>query len=293
MRIGFLLKESFSGYKRFKISFILSIFTSFVALSLLGVFAFLFLNAKLLVDEVKNKVEIEAFLSDTLSDVHITRIREYLSSLDGIQKVEFISRQMAEKRFLDETGIDFKEILTFNPLPASITLELKSEFVNKDFLNSLDKELKSIVGITDVIYNQQFLDLIEHRASTFQNILIVVFSLVMLSTVILIYNTIRLALVNKTDVINTMRLVGATNTFIKLPFIIEGIFQGTIGGLLSAIALFVFNYFFNKFLSVESLIDLKNLTLMALTLVLLGGIFGFLGSILSIKKFFKLSVFPK
>ncbi|MBM4174738.1 MAG: FtsX-like permease family protein [Ignavibacteria bacterium] len=293
MHIFFLLKESFSGYRRFKISFILSIFSLFVALSLLGLFAYLFLNAKFLVDDVKNRVEVEAFYKDTITETAAKDIQEQIKSWEGISDVHLITKGEAKNRFLSETGIDFKDILTFNPLPASITIEVNEKYLNREFIENLRIKLLESGAITDVVFNQQFLDLIESRASTFQTILIVVFSIVMLATIILISNTIRLALYNKIDVINTMRLVGATHNFIKLPFLIEGIIVGVLSGIFAAAAVFVFNYAFNKILIVESYVDFRNLLLLCLSLIILGGIFGFFGSFISIKKFFKQSVFPK
>jgi len=293
MHIFFLLKESFSGYRRFKISFILSIFSLFVALSLLGLFAYLFLNAKFLVDDVKNRVEVEAFYKDTITETAAKDIQEQIKSWEGISDVHLITKGEAKNRFLSETGIDFKDILTFNPLPASITIEVNEKYLNREFIENLRIKLLESGAITDVVFNQQFLDLIESRASTFQTILIVVFSIVMLATIILISNTIRLALYNKIDVINTMRLVGATHNFIKLPFLIEGIIVGVLSGIFAAAAVFVFNYAFNKILIVESYVDFRNLLLLCLSLIILGGIFGFFDSFISIKKFFKQSVFPK
>ncbi len=293
MRIFFLLKESFSGYKRFKISFILSIFSLFVALSLLGLFAYLFLNAKLLVDDVKNRVEVEAFFKANVSENVTKEIQSQIQNWEGISTVHLITKSEAKNRFLSETGIDFKDILTFNPLPASITIEVNEKYLNREYIENLRIQLLDSGAFSDVVFNQQFLDLIESRASTFQTILIVVFSIVMLATIILISNTIRLALYNKIDVINTMRLVGATHNFIKLPFLIEGIIVGVLSGILAAVAIFIFNYAFNKILIVESYVDFRSLLLLCSSLVILGGIFGFFGSLISIKKFFKQSVFPK
>jgi cell division transport system permease protein len=293
MRIVFLLKESFSGYKRFKISFVLSIFSLFVALSLLGLFAYLFLNAKLLVDDVKSRVEIEAFLKESITETTAKNIQEQIQNWEGISHVHLITKSQAKDRFLAETGINFKDILTYNPLPASITIEVRENYLNRNFIEDLRIKLLESGVISDVVFNQQFLDLIESRASTFQNILIVVFSIVMLATIILISNTIRLALYNKIDVINTMRLVGATHNFIKLPFLIEGIIVGVLGGVFAAIAIFIFNYIFNRVLIVESYLDFRNLFLLCFSLIVLGGTFGFFGSLISIKKFFKQSVFPK
>lgn len=293
MRILFLLKESLSGYRRYKLSFFLTVFSIFIAISLLGFFTYLFLNAQLLVKEIRNRVQVEAFFYNYVTNSQADSLIEELSQIEGISKISFISKDEARKRFVKETGIEFKEILSYNPLPASITIEINSNYLNRAYIDSLKNVLTSTNLISDVIYNQEFLDVIETRTSTFQKILIIIFSIVSISTILLISNTIRLAMQNKIDVINTMRLVGATHLFIELPFLIEGIIVGSLGGLLAAMFVFVMHLLLDRVVIIELLITQKTLILILVGIIGLGSLLGLLGSYFTIKKFLKQSAFPQ
>ncbi len=293
MRILFLLKESLSGYRRYKLSFFLTVFSIFIAISLLGFFSYLFINAQLLVNEIRNRVQVEAFFYNYVSENKADSLVNELYKIEGISKVNYISKEKAKQRFIKETGIDFKEVLNYNPLPASITIEIKSEFITKEYISSLKKFLLQTDLISDVIYNQEFLDEIEARTSTFQKILIIIFAIVSISTILLVSNTIRLAMQNKIDVINTMRLVGATHLFIELPFLIEGIIVGFLGSLLAALFVYGLHILISKLIIIEVLITKKNLILLLLSTIFFGSLIGFLGSFFTIKKFLKESAFPK
>ncbi|MGB9665576.1 MAG: cell division protein FtsX [Ignavibacteria bacterium] len=293
MRILFLLKESLSGYRRYKLSFFLTVFSIFIAISLLGFFAYLFINAQLLVNEIRNRVQVEAFFYNYVSESKADSLINELYKIEGISKVNYISKEKAKQRFIKETGIDFKEVLNYNPLPASITIEIQSDYLSKEYISNLRKFLIQTNLISDVIYNQEFLDEIEARTSTFQKILIIIFTIVSISTILLVSNTIRLAMQNKIDVINTMRLVGATHLFIELPFLIEGIIVGFLGSLFAALFVYGLHILISKLIIIEVLITKRNLILLLISTVIFGSLIGFLGSFFTIKKFLKESAFPK
>jgi len=293
MRIFFLLKESLSGYRRYKLSFFLTVFSIFIAISLLGFFSYLFINAQLLVNEVRNRVQVEAFFYNYVSDSKADSLIKELYKIEGVSKISYISKEQAKQRFIKETGIDFRDVLNYNPLPASITIEIESKFINKDYISALKKFLLESNLVTDVIYNQEFLDEIETRISTFQKILIIIFAIVSISTVLLVSNTIRLAMQNKIDVINTMRLVGATHLFIELPFLIEGIIVGLLGSLFAALLVYGLHIFISELIIIEILITKKDLLTLLFIIISFGSILGFLGSFFTIKKFLKESAFPK
>lgn len=293
MRILFLLRESLSGYRRYKLSFFLTVFSIFIAISLLGFFTYLFVNAQLLVKEIRNRVHVEAFFYNYVSNSQADSLIKKLSQIEGVSKITYISKEEARERFIRETGIEFKEILSYNPLPASITIEINSSYLNKNYIDSLKKILHATNLISDVVFNQEFLDEIESRTSTFQKILLIVFSIVIISTILLISNTIRLAMQNKIDVINTMRLVGATHLFIELPFLIEGVIVGFLGGFFAAIFVYLIHLVLDRIIIIELLITHKTLVVILIGIIGLGSILGLLGSYFTIKKFLKRSAFPQ
>lgn len=293
MRIMFLLKESLSGYRRYKISFFLTVFSIFIALSLLGFFGYLFINGKLIVNDIRNRVEVEAFFYDYVTDSQAVNFINIIKNHEGINKVNYISKEQAKHRFIKETGINFQEILSYNPLPSSVTIEIRSEYLSKEYIKSLKTFLINSKLFSDVVYNQELLDIIESRTLTFQKILFIIFTIIAIATIILISNTIRLAMFNKVDVINTMRLVGATHFFIELPFLLEGILVGFLGGLLASGFVIAIHLLLQRIIIIELLITKHQIISLSVSLIVLGCIFGFLGSFFTIKRFLKQSAFPK
>lgn len=293
MRLLFLIKESLSGYRRYKLSFFLTVFTIFISLSLVGIFSYLFINAQLLVKDIRNRVQVEAFFYNYVTKTQVDSLLKNLNKFESISKITYISKEDAKRRFLKETGVEFQEILSYNPLPASITIEIKPDYLNNAYVNSLREYLLKTNLISDVIFNQEFLDEIISRTSIFQKILILIFAIISISTILLISNTIRLAMQNKIDVINTMRLVGATHLFIELPFLFEGIVVGFLGGLFASLFIYGLHLTLGKILIIKLLITKKTLLLILFGVVWLGCVLGFFGSFFTIKKFLKQSAFPK
>lgn len=287
MKLWFLIKESLRGYKASRLSFLLTVFTTFISLCVLGIFAYLFLNAHLLVRQIENRIEIEAFLDDTLSGEQCLEIFNDIKTYKEVSSVKFISKEEARKRFIQETGIDFQSIISNNPLPASILIELDSRYKNMETTTRFINVLKNIDGVTEVIFNQELLTSVQNRASLFQKILLITFFLVTLATISLIANTIKLNLYNRIDDIKTMRLVGAMPYFIRLPFIFEGIIVGFLGGFFAAMAILALDYGLAHFVVFNVLLSDQYLIMLCLAIIIFGIVFGYIGSRFSIRKFFK------
>ncbi len=132
---------------------------------------------------------------------------------------------------------------------------------------------------------------IQEKASLFQRILLGIFILVTLATIYIISNIIRLNIFSRLDDINTMRLVGAKPYFIKLPFIFEGIIVGFLGGFLAVGSLIGLEFLIEYFFKIKSLMRTEHFIIVGFFLILCGIVFGYLGSLFSISKFFKKSVF--
>lgn len=287
MKLWFLIKESLRGYKASRLSFLLTVFTTFISLCVLGIFAYLFLNAHLLVRQIENRIEIEAFLDDSLTGEQCLEIFNDIKTYKEVSSVKFISKEEARKRFIQETGIDFQSIISNNPLPASILIELDSRYKNMETTTRFINVLKNIDGVTEVIFNQELLTSVQNRASLFQKILLITFLLVTLATISLIANTIKLNLYNRIDDIKTMRLVGAMPYFIRLPFIFEGIIVGFLGGFFAAMAILALDYGLAHFVVFNVMLSDQYLIMLCLSIIIFGIVFGYIGSRFSIRKFFK------
>ncbi|MGA3286217.1 MAG: permease-like cell division protein FtsX [Bacteroidota bacterium] len=285
MQLRYVLKEGFSGFKRAKLSMFAAVFTICVSLLLLSFFAILFLNANSVVNSLREKVEMEAFLNDQLSNDKITEVKGLVEMLDGVREVRYVSKEEAAKIFQQEFGEDIYKILNFNPLPASLKIFLKDGYKTAKHAESIVHQVKSLKGVDDVIYRKQLLEMLDERAKLFLWITFGVGIFITLSSVILVANTIRLAIYAKRKIIQTMKLIGATRGFIRLPFLLEGFLQGLLGGLIAAGIVFVLFNYLEQWLTV-SLSEFVHVQPYYYSIIVgVGCVLGLFGSMISVRRF--------
>lgn len=267
-----------------------SVFTTCIALILLGVFGIVSYNANRLMDSIKNRVDLDVFLDEPITQTQLDSLKTKILSISGIDSVHYISKEEAIKKFQSEFGEDIRNVLSYNPLPASYKVTFKKEFRTSAHVDIISQELKEIPGISDVIYQKSLLEFLDKRTKL---VYLITFSLgliIALSAIFLVANTIRLAIYSKRNIIETMKLVGATHSFIRTPFLIEGMIQGFLGGLLAAGFLFAIITFAQRQLTA----DLSDILVVEPSLYAMiagaGIILGLFGSIVSIRRFLNKAV---
>ena len=290
MQLLYTLREGFSGFRRAKLSMSAAIATICVSLLLLGSFSILVLNANTVVESLREKVEMEAFLAEYVSPIETSIVRDSIASLPGVREVRYVSKDSAAKIFKDEFGEDINRVLDFNPLPASIKIFLKDGYRNAKSAEAIYEAVKNIRGVDDVIYRKTLLEMLDTRAKTFLWLTFGIGVFITLSSVFLVANTIRLAIYAKRKIIQTMKLIGATKSFVRGPFILEGLVQGFIGGALAAGILFLVFEYLARWISVE-LVDFVHVKPIYYGIVAAAGcLLGFIGSVISIRRFIGESV---
>ncbi len=290
MAFGYIVREGFSGFKRAKLSMIGAIFTITVSLLLLASFTILLINANTVVESLREKVEMEAFLDEQVSTDDITRIRTQLAGVEGVRESRFVSKEEAAAIFKEEFGEDIYKVLSFNPLPASFKISLKDGYRTAVQAEQIYAQIEAIKGVDDVIYRKQLLEMLDQRAMTFLWIAFGVGGFIMLSSIVLVANTIRLAIYAKRKIIQTMKLIGATRSFIRTPFLLEGLVQGLIGGLLAAGIIFGLFEYLENWLSVQMSEFARVDPLYYGVVIGFGCLLGLIGSIISIRRFIGESV---
>ena len=285
MQLSYVVKEGFSGFKRAKLSMFAAVFTICVSLLLLSFFTILFLNANTMVNSLREKVEMEAFLSDQLSSDKITELKGIVEMLGGVREVRYVSKEEAAKIFQQEFGEDIHKILNFNPLPASFKIFLKDGYKNVKGAEKIVQQIKALKGIDDVIYRKQLLEMLDERAMTFLWITLGIGIFITISSIILVANTIRLAIYAKRKIIQTMKLIGATRGFIRMPFLLEGFLQGLIGGVIAACIIFVLFNYLEQWLTV-SLSQFVHVESVYYGIMITAGcVLGLFGSMISVRRF--------
>lgn len=290
MQIRYIMNEGLSGFRRAKLSMSAAILTVSISLLLLSLFSILILNANSVIESLRNKVEIEAFLRDGLTQPELDAIEARITAIAGVQNVRYVSKDEAAEIFKEEFGEDIHKVLDFNPLPASVKIYLLDGYKTARAAEAIYKSVKEIKGVEDVIYRKTLLEMLDKRAKTFLWIALTVGIFITISSMFLVANTIRLAIYAKRKIVQTMKLIGATRAFIRRPFILEGLIQGFLGGLLAAGVVFlIFNYL-EEWVSVQLSDFVKVEPVWYGIIVGAGCVLGLLGSAISIRRFIGESV---
>ena len=225
-----------------------TIFGMTLLLTLFGVFVYFMWTANKKSAEIKEQLSMDILFHETVDESIVRMMEKKLKSMDGIvKKALYVSKEDAQKLMLKHVGKDAFEILDgVNPLPSSIHVNLGSSYVNPDsaanFAAQITKGNEHI--ISEVAYNEsQFLE-IGTVFKNFELIMLFIAGVLLIIAILLIYNTIRLAVFSKRFMIRTMQLVGAKSFFIRRPFILKAFYQGLISAILAVLFLLSLWYSF-------------------------------------------------
>jgi cell division transport system permease protein len=277
----FSFKEGIKGFKRAKLSSFVSIVAIFISLTALGIFSILTFKLGKILNEIENKVELEAFIDEKLKEDEISNLKNNIKKIEGVEDAIYISKNEAAKRFQDAFGENIVELYGDNPLPISFIIKIRKEFLNKNSMDNVISKLNNINGISETIFKREILLTLERYRNIFLIINLVGGILIGLASILIISNTIKLTIYAKSKTIKIMKLIGASDSFIKRPFLFEGLSQGFIGGILSSLFIYLLIKFLEFSIQIPSSLNSKFYGV----IIISGGILGFLGSFWSVKKF--------
>ncbi len=287
MSLTYIIKEGFAGFWRARTNSLIAIISVSIALFLLGVFVAITINFNRVVEKMRNRVEVEAFLKDIPEDIARESVGPRLKRIKGVEDVIYISKYEAREIFKKDSGTDPLDILESNPLPASFRLKIREGYNNTDSIKIIIEKISAIKEIERPLYRKQLLEVIENRAYAFQFASLVIGIILAISSIVLVANTIQLAVSAKRDLIRTMKLVGATPLFIRTPFLIEGTVHGLIGGMIAALILLLVIELFLRPIAEDILLTLSVRFTQYLYLIFFGAFLGLVGSAIAIRRFLR------
>ncbi len=249
-----------------------SYFTTTLSISMIlflfGLMGLLLINAQRLSDFMKENIGVTLILKDGSKEADVMKLQKTLEATDYIKSTKFVDKESAAVELKNELGEDFVDFLGFNPLLSSIDVTLYAGYANPDSLATLEKKLLSHTEIQEVYYQRNLVKQLNSNVEKISFILLVLSLLMFIIFAALINNTIRLSIYSKRFLINTMQLVGATQSFIRRPFIAKSALHGIYGGLISCFMFLAIFFSYQK--ELKSFVDFQNPTSLAL---LGGGIF--------------------
>lgn len=287
----YFIKEVYTSFKRNIWMTLASIFTVVLSLFILGFFSIVILNLNKMADTLESQVQISVYLKDDLSQEEIDETKETLSKIEGLQGIKFTTREEAMENFKERLG-DQQFLLDAlddtNPLPDSFSLTVTSPQQVKTIADTV----VALDSVESASYSQ---DIINHLFNLTHLIRLIGVALIILLTgaaIFIISNTIRLTVFARRKEIAIMKYVGATDWFIRWPFLLEGICLGFIGGGLATIFLYiVYNQVTQEIYEAMAFFPLipqhPFINYISLAILVAGIIIGALGSTISLKRFLK------
>lgn len=287
----YFIKEVYTSFKRNIWMTLASIFTVVLSLFILGFFSIVILNLNKMADTLESQVQISVYLKDDLSQEEIDETKETLSKIEGLQDIKFTTREEAMENFKERLG-DQQFLLDAlddtNPLPDSFSLTVTSPQQVKTIVDTV----VALDSVESASYSQ---DIINHLFNLTHLIRLIGVALIILLTgaaIFIISNTIRLTVFARRKEIAIMKYVGATDWFIRWPFLLEGICLGFIGGGLATIFLYiVYNQVTQEIYEAMAFFPLipqhPFIDYISLAILVAGIIIGALGSTISLKRFLK------
>ena len=281
MSMFYSIREALAGFRRARLSFSISVFTIAFLLFMNAVFALMAFNVNRLIDVLNARVDIQVFISGVLDDTQIALLGSNINALEDVADVEFISRDAAAMDFQQEFGEDLFSILDENPLPASFRITLHKDVRSIKRIEKLADEISAMEGVDEVEYHGEALGLLMRFSRIANLVTIALLLVVVIGSLFVVSNTIRLIVIARKDIINTMQLVGATRRFIVMPYIWEGLIQGLLGGVLAfAIVAGLFRVVEYQWPGILTVPQYGFYILIGA-----GIVFGYLGSIVAIKRY--------
>jgi len=240
--------------RRIATSYATTVISTTLVLFLLGLIGLIFLHANKLSDYVKENIGFSIMIKEGIQETGILELKKRLDLEPYVKSSEYIPKERAADQLQEELGEDFIGFLGYNPLLHSIDLRLKASYTNADSISRIEQKLLARPEVKEVFYQKSLIDLINKNLNKVSLVLLVFSAIMFFIAIVLINNTIRLAIYSKRFLIRSMQLVGATEGFIRLPFLEKAIANGILSSFL-AIGLLVITLYF----SVEQLPELMEL----------------------------------
>lgn len=266
---------------------IISISLVMFLVGLLGIFL---ISAKKISDHIKENIGFHVYLKDNSKEDEIERLQNFLNASSYVKANHFLSKDSAAAVYKKSIGEDFVKFIGYNPLPASVEVQLKADYANNDSIAWIKKQVLDFSCAKEFNYQESLVNLVNENVNRIALVLLIFIGLLLLIALALINNTIRLAIYSKRFLIKTMQLVGATGNFIRKPFLLNGIKHGIVAGILANLILGALVY-----LAMKKIPDLTQVsdTMMTVSLFaivfLLGVLISGISTFFAVRKYLRLS----
>jgi cell division transport system permease protein len=277
--------------------FVSTVFSITLALLVIGVFGTLLIFSKELERYIRDNVTIQVYLKKNVNEAQRLQIAKNLSAQYFIPKgnkesnIRFVSKEEAAREFIKDTGEDFEKLLGENPLSDSYLVSVDAQYQDTTSLAKIKTTVEQINGVLDVDYPKSTIAKVNENMATIGLVLMGIAVLLLIAVVVLINNTLRLALFSQRFLIRSMQLVGAKRWFIQRPFLFRAAIHGLAAGIIACAAIYGLVYFATQRLEILQLVTNKGrMTTLLGSLILIGIFVAVLSTYRAVSKYLKLSL---
>ena len=229
--------------RRLRNAYLSSIISISLVLLLVGIASLLLVNARAISDYFKENMQVSVMMKQSVTESDALRYKDELDKEDFIRSSFFVSREQGRREMEDMLGEDFLSVFETAPIPVSIDITLNAEYVSADSIEVVKTHIMKSPKVEEVVYQRSLIDTLNANLSKISMVLSVFIALLLFISFVLINNTVRLNVFARRFTIHTMKLVGATSSFIRAPFMVQSLFQGVFAAFVAIMAIVVMLYF--------------------------------------------------
>ena len=283
------MKAKRNSVSYFDMQFITSSISTTLVLLLLGLVVFFVLGAHNLSVYVKENINFSILISDDMKESDILKLQKKLDKEPFVKETEYISKKQALREQTEAMGTDPQEFLGYNPFTASIEIKLHSDYANSDSIAKIEKKIKRNTNIQEVLYQKDLIDAVNDNIRNISLMLLGLAVSVSFISFALINNTIRLTIYSKRFLIHTMKLVGASWSFIRRPFLRRNFWIGVLSAVIADAVLWGAAYWLVSYEpELIRVITPEVMLLVSVAVLVFGVLITWLCALLSINKYLRM-----
>ncbi|NRF40615.1 ABC transporter permease [Pedobacter foliorum] len=278
--------------KKTKTIYISTIFSIALVLLMLGMLGLILVHAKNLSNYVKENIVLNIIVDEGAKETDVLAFQKELNANPAVKNTQYVNKEMAARNLTNDLGEDFVNFLGYNPLLSTVDVYLKANYANNKSIDTLKASIAKNPVVKEVIYQSSLIDMVNKNINTIGLIILAFAAILLIISVALINNTIRLAIYSQRFLIKSMQLVGATRGFIRKPFILLAALHGLIAAFIAILILLGILYYAQR--EIPEIVILRNYTEFGIVLLGLVGVGIFITAIstsFAVSKYLRLKIY--
>ncbi|WP_276089005.1 permease-like cell division protein FtsX [Pedobacter sp. JY14-1] len=278
--------------RKTKTIYISTIFSIALVLLMLGMLGLILVHAKNLSNYVKENIVLNIIVDEGAKEADVLQFQKTLNANPAVKSTQYVNKEMAARNLTNDLGEDFVNFLGYNPLLSTVDVYLKADYANNKSIDALKAGIAQNPVVKEVIYQSSLIDMVNKNINTIGLIILGFAGILLVISVALINNTIRLAIYSQRFLIKSMQLVGATKAFIRRPFVLLAALHGLIAAFIAILILLGLLYYAQR--EIPEIVILRNYTEFGIVLLSLVGVGIFITAIstsVAVGKYLRLKIY--